>query len=265
MKKLFLTSCIFVLTLAASHSLFAKNNDVSSRKISIANNPNQTYFLIGESNVKSNNDDKPHGLVIIMPGGDGSADFHPFITNIYRQAIPKNYLAAQPIAVKWTQKQYIVWPTKRDKVKKMKFTTETFVEDVIKDVQSQYDIDPDKIFTFTWSSSGPAAYAIATQKQTAVKGSFIAMSVFKPAKLKSKNAKGHSFYIYHSKQDKVAPYRFAYTAMRRLTKNNANVTLKTYNGGHGWMHANLWKNISDGIKFLDANACETKATKNDQE
>ena len=30
---------------------------------------------------------KKLGLLIVLPGGDGSADFHPFVRNIQRQAI----------------------------------------------------------------------------------------------------------------------------------------------------------------------------------
>lgn len=48
---------------------------------------------------------------------------------------------------------------------------------VIKAVQGQHRIDPNRVFTLSWSSSGPAAYAISLQEQSPVVGSYIAMSV----------------------------------------------------------------------------------------
>jgi len=48
---------------------------------------------------------KGYGLLVVLPGGSGMADFHPFIKRIYKHAIPEGYLLAQPVAVKWTEKQ----------------------------------------------------------------------------------------------------------------------------------------------------------------
>src|SRR4051812_11624387 len=72
-----------------------------------------------------------------------------------------------------------------------------------------------RIYTMSWSPSGPAAYAIALQETTAVSGSYVAMSVFRPATLPPvTRAKGRLFLIEHSPQDKVCPYRDAETALR---------------------------------------------------
>ena len=40
---------------------------------------------------------------------------------------------AQPVAVKWTEQQQIVWPTDKHRVEGMKFSTEQFVDAVIED------------------------------------------------------------------------------------------------------------------------------------
>ena len=58
---------------------------------------------------------------MVLPGGDGSADFHPFVKRIFKNAVPEGYVLAQPIAVKWSDKQEIVWPTAKNRVEKMKF------------------------------------------------------------------------------------------------------------------------------------------------
>src|SRR5260370_8353160 len=115
-----------------------------------------------------------------MPGGDGSAAFHPFVKRIYTHALSDRYLAAQPIAFQWTPDQQIVWPSKTNPVAKMKFSTEEFVDAVIEDVAKKYKLDRARVFTLSWSSSGPAAYAISLQNQRKVTRSFTATSVFNP-------------------------------------------------------------------------------------
>ena len=78
-----------------------------------------------------------YGLLIVMPGGGGGRGFHPFVKRIYKHVLGDDWVAAQPIAVRWSEKQVIVWPTKGSPVKGMKFTTEEFVEDAIADVRSR--------------------------------------------------------------------------------------------------------------------------------
>src|SRR5262249_14427728 len=151
-----------------------------------------------------------YGLVVILPGGDGSAEFLPFVKRIYKNALADHYLAAQPVAKNWTPAQHIVWPTKTNPVEKMQFTTEEFIEAVIQDVSKKFNIDRKKVFTLCWSSSGPAAYATALRNPHSVTGSFIAMSVFNPKFLPPlEGGKGHPFYLFHSEQDRVCPFRMA--------------------------------------------------------
>ena len=194
-----------------------------------------------------------YGLVVIMPGGDGSADFHPFVKRIYKNALSDRYLAAQPIAVNWADDQQIVWPTKTNPVAKMKFGTEEFIEAVIEDVAKKHKLDRTRVFSLSWSSSGPAAYEASLQNQGSVKGSFIAMSVFNPTFLPPlKEAKGHAYYLYHSQQDRVCPYRMAEQAKNSLAENGAKVRLETYEGGHGW-RGNVYHDIRNGIEWLEKN------------
>jgi predicted esterase len=154
--------------------------------------------------------------------------------------------------VKWTAEQQIVWPTANNRVKDMKFSTEEFVDAVIKEVSGRHNLDPERVFTLAWSSSGPAVYA-ASLSNDKITGSFIAMSVFKPDLLPSlEKAKGRTYYLYHSPQDRVCPFRMAQQAARELKKNGAAVKLETYEGGHGW-RGNLYDNIRDGLEWLEKN------------
>jgi RNA polymerase sigma factor (sigma-70 family) len=224
--------------------------DIASQELQAAGDGNKRYFLIGP---KKNAEPAPegYGLLVIMPGGDGSADFHPFVKRIYKYALSDRYLAAQPIAINWTPNQEIVWPTKTNPVAKMKFSTEEFVEAVIADVAKKHKLDRTRVFTLSWSSSGPAAYATSLQNKRSVTGSFIAMSVFNPKFLPPlKEAKGHAYYLYHSSEDRVCPYRMAEQAQNSLAENGAKVRLETYKGGHGW-RGNVYSDIRRGVEWLE--------------
>src|SRR5262249_6074501 len=169
------------------------------------------------------------------------------------------YVAAQPVAVKWTADQQIVWPTKTNPVTGMKFSTEEFIDAVIEDVAKKHKLDRTKVFTLSWSSSGPAAYATSLQEKRGVTGSFIAMSVFNPKFLPPlKGANGHAYYLYHSPQDRACPYRMAEQAKTSLAENGAKVHLETYEGGHGW-RGDLYTDIHDGVEWLEKNG--TKVTR----
>ena len=232
--------------------------DVPSQDLKIGKDENKRYFLIGPAKDVSP-PAKGFGLIVLMPGGPGTADFHPFIKRIYKNAIPDGYVVAQPVAVKWNAKQEIVWPTAKNKdaVEGLKFTTEEFVDAVIDDVASKHKLNPDRVFTLTWSSSGPAAYAVSLTNPK-VRGSFVAMSVFKPDQLpKLDAAKGHAYYLYHSPDDRICPYRMAEQAEKELAKAGAKVKLVDYAGGHGW-RGPLYDDIATGIKWLEGSATPPK-------
>jgi predicted esterase len=77
------------------------------------------------------------------------------------------------------------------------------------------------------------------------------MSVFKPNLLSQlSNAKDRHFYIFHSKQDRVCPYRMASSANQQLSKNGAHVKFVEYSGGHGW-RGDVFGNIRNGIHWLE--------------
>lgn len=192
-----------------------------------------------------------YGLLVVLPGGDGSADFHPFVSNILANSLGDDFVLAQPLARKWTDDQVIVWPTTKLRVKKMGYTTEKLVESVIKDVQSKTKVDSNRIYLLGWSSGGPAVYASLQKKNCPATGGIAAMSVYKPKFLPpADNAKGRSVYILHSPDDRTCPYWMAKNAVESLTKASARVTLVDYEGGHGW-HGDVFGNIRSGIDWLE--------------
>jgi predicted esterase len=234
---------------------------VPSEDLKIGGDANKRYFLIGGGkDVKA--PETGFKLAVIMPGGPGTADFNPFVKRIWMNALSKEYLVAQPVAFKWAEGQEIVWPTKTNPVKGMKFSTEDFVDAVIKDVAGRYKIDPRFIFTFSWSSSGPAAYAISLQEKKAVTGSFVAMSVFKPDFLPPlKNAKGHAYFIDHARDDKTCPFRMAEKARDELGKAGAKVEFSEQEGGHGWAGGDVYGRMRKGFEWLEKNAAPPQASR----
>jgi predicted esterase len=223
--------------------------DIASQDLRLGKDEHKRYFLIAPAkDVKPPK--KGYGLLIVLPGGPGSADFHPFVKRIYKYAVPEGYVLAQLVAVKWTEDQQIVWPTDRNPAEAMKFSTEEFVDAVMKDVGRRHRLDPGRIFTLTWSSSGPAAYAISLSSKK-VTGSFIAMSVFKPDLLPPlEKAKGHAYFLYHSPDDRVCPFAMAERAAKDLKEYGAAVKLATYEGGHGW-RGDLYQHVREGLKWLE--------------
>jgi predicted esterase len=250
LRKCFLAACALLLVPAA---LPAQEDvtDVPSQDLRAGNDEHKRYFLIGPlKGVKEPKDG--YGLFVILPGGPGTAEFHPFVKRIAKHALPDRYLVAQPVAVKWTDKQEVVWPTTKLKAEKMGFTTEEFVAAVIEDVGKRHRLDPRSVFVLAWSSSGPAAYAISLSNPK-VSGSFVAMSVFRPDWLIGlEKAKGHAYYLYQSPDDRVTPFAHAQRAAKELSKHGARVELREYEGGHGW-RGPVFDEIRRGVEWLEKN------------
>jgi predicted esterase len=224
--------------------------DVRSRELRAGGDASKRYFLISPGEGEAAPEDG-YRLLLVLPGGAGGEDFHPFVKRIFEHALSDDYLLAQLISIKWTPEQQIVWPTRKSLVPGQRFSTEEFVEAVVKDVKEKYRLDPGHVFTLSWSSGGPAAYALSLQKQKSVTGSFIAMSVFKPQSLPAlEAARGHAYFLYHSPTDGVCPFTMAKAANVLLGRNGATVELTTYQGGHGW-RGDVYGAIRRGIEWLE--------------
>lgn len=228
--------------------------DIPSQERTLANNDKQKYFLIGDT--KAEPPKNGFALLIILPGGTGAADFNPFVKNIWANALPEGYLVAQLVAVQ-SPTSKVTWPTAKSKDPKQTFTTESFILGVIKDVKSAAKIDDARVFTLSWSSGGPAAYAISVMKDSPVRGSFVAMSIFNPAEVKPTiaNAKGRRYYLFQSPTDTVTKFPHAETARKQLTAAGAKVKLVKYEGGHGW-YGDVFGNIRAGIEWLESKDAE---------
>ena len=222
--------------------------DVPSQDLRLGGDESKRYLLAGP--IKNSKEPKDgYALLLVMPGGEGTAGFHPFVKRVYKNALPDGFLVVQPVPVKWTPDQTTIWPTEKSKVTGMKYTTEEFVEGIIEELEKTKKIDAAKVFTLSWSSSGPAAYVLSTRKKGLVKGSFIAMSVFHREDLDLDLVKDQNYYILHSPDDTTCPFKMAEEARDTLRKKGAKVEFATYLGGHGWQ-GNVFANIRNGVEWL---------------
>ena len=213
--------------------------EVAIQDRNVGNDPRKRYLLIGSSRA-SDAPDRGRRLLLLLPGGDGGADFQTFARRIAKYALPPGYLLAQLVAHAWTPEQAneVVWPTVAHTAAGVGFTTEEFVAEVIAEVSRTNKIDHRFIFVLGWSSGGPPVYASSLTTATQVTGWFVAMSVFKPDQLPPlARAKGRAYFIFHSPDDALCPFPMAENAAEQLQANGAVAKLATYDGGHGWRGA----------------------------
>ena len=190
-------------------------------------------------------------LLLVLPGGDGSAEFFPFVQQIHATQLKARFVVAQMLAP-----PQIVWPTRASVLDGS--TTEEAIAAVIEDVAQKTAIDRGQVYALAWSSSGPAVYAGLLQEGSPLKGALIAMSVFRPEMLgTSANLRGRRVYLLHSPEDQVCPYRMAKDAETRLSAVGATVKFVDYAGGHGWQESALSR-IGEGMSWLS----ETKEASN---
>lgn len=219
-------------------------------------NPDKHYFLIGP---RPGQKQPANGykLVLILPGGDGSADFHPWCKRIVENALPQGYVGVQLVAPVWTSdSDRRVWPIRQQHIDSVQFTTEDFIGKVVKEVRARIAINERYVFTLGWSSGGPPIYSMSLQPDSVITGTFVAMSVFKPEQLPSLDAaKGCAYYILHSPDDWIPFDKFPKVAERTLREHGARVKLQTYQGGHGWTD-DPFGNIRRGIEWLEAQQLE---------
>jgi predicted esterase len=224
---------------------------IASADLLAGDDPKKRFFLVGPHD-PGHKPETGYKLLLVLPGGDGSADFQPFVSGIFANSLSREYLLAQLVAPKWSEQQAdtVVWPKASDALPQVKFSTEEFIFAVVEAVKEKHAVDPRSIYTLSWSSGGPAAYAASLTENTPITGSFVAMSVFKPDQLPGlARARGKAYYILHSPQDFIG-MSFPEAARDQLAGAGATTRLATYEGGHGW-HGDPFANIRAGIAWLE--------------
>lgn len=189
-------------------------------------------------------------LLVVMPGGDGSAAFFPFLKRVVKNSLPQDTLLVQLVAKKWSEDENrVVWPHAKLNPQKATFLTEEFVSKGIDGVAKKHKIDRKQVYACGWSSGGPAVWATLLQKNSPFQGAFVAMSVFHPQYVPPvENAKGKRVFILHSPEDFI-PIKMAETARDQLRQAGATVEYATYEGGHGW-HGDVFRYFREATIFL---------------
>ncbi len=192
------------------------------------------------------------GLLVVLTAGDGSgANATALWEDISHNVLKDRYLIALPVAPRWSAEQKIAWLTAASKadVKQAKFTTETLVADIVKDVSSTYTPDPARIFLHGTADSGPAVYAASLESATPFRGFYLVGAAFHSAGLPLKMAKGRRYLLQNSREDKANPYLMATAAQKILSDNGAVVKLLPYRGKGGY-------DFSDGRDKAMTNALD---------
>lgn len=195
--------------------------------------------------------EKGFKVAIVLPGGDGSADFKEFVRRIFFHCGEMNgFVFAQLVAPKWTEPQGIVWPLENNLGTDAKFSTESFIREAIAEIGKSVTVDPEHVYVMGWSSGGPAAYG-ALLSLPEVRGAFVAMSVFKPVNYTGlQGAKGKRLYLYQSPDDKITAMRWAKDAESKLKDAGATVQLVEYAGGHGFQSGDVFGDLRKGFDWL---------------
>ncbi|TVQ54426.1 MAG: hypothetical protein EA377_05545, partial [Phycisphaerales bacterium] len=224
---------------AATHDDDAIDQDQKSahgEKLHVAAGHEQMRYLQHGPGEDVEPPDDGFKLLLVLPGGDGGGDFAPFLSRVHSHSLDDTWILAQMIAPVWSEDQpnQIVWPTSFLRWPTMEFTTEAFIDAVVADVQQRHAVDQQHIYALGWSSGGPPVYAAAMREETALRGAFVAMSIFREHQCPpAKHARERSFYLLHSPDDFIA-MDFPHEAKRVLREAGARVTLVEYEGGHGW-------------------------------
>jgi predicted esterase len=225
--------------------------EISVRRCFGGGNAKQQYFLMRQREPAEAAE--KCGLLVILPGGPGSADFLPFCANVLtRFAVPDDFLVAQLVAPQWREgDNRIVWPSQVFPDKKAEFTTEAFIAAVIDELTKKEPIDERFVFTLGWSSSGHVLYSASTRVPQ-VRGSVIAMSRFLPGRyVQTDKLQGKCYYLYHSPDDRICRFAEAELAVETLTEHGARAKLVPYEGGHGWRPFTFYADrIREGILWL---------------
>src|SRR5262245_26173293 len=156
-----------LLTFLASASAARQDDPPAPEDVKIGGDAHKRYLLHGAGkDAKAPADGWK--LLVVMPGGDGSAEFAPFVGRIRESVLGKDWLVVQIVAPVWEEEQAKknVWPTKLSPWPKMEFTCEELFAAVLEDVAKSRKLDPKYLLTLAWSSSGTLAYALGLQEKS---------------------------------------------------------------------------------------------------
>jgi predicted esterase len=196
------------------------------------------------------------GLLVVLTGDGNGADSVTFWSEMAQKALHEGYYIALAVAPKWSAAQSRTWLTRSSlkQVKEAKFSTESFVADIVKDISATHKIDPNRVFLHGVSEGGPVVYACSLEETTPFKGFYLLSSAFKSSQLPPlSHARGRRYYLQHSQDDRVSPYWMAEAAQKMLTEQGAVVKLAVYRGDHGYTFTDdVGTKIGEAVTWMEA-------------
>ncbi len=220
--------------------------------VSLPELPQSLYYVIPARSAAK--EGVGRGLLVVLPGGDGSTEFLAWVETIATQT-PEDFITVLVTAPKWDAKQAqeVVWPLAATGIASAKYTTETYVNAVVDAVAKQDTIDPARMVLLTWSSSGPVAWAMALQEKALFARYYVAMSIFpRASKDQLRQARGKRFFLDQSPDDQTTRFAHAEAALKAISSAGAATRLVTYAGGHGFVDEPLPR-LREGLRWLLSN------------
>lgn len=258
LASLLLASLLLAPRTAAQDSTApAVAQDPATSAIAIDGLPKSGYHLLPAR--QQTPPDAGFGLLVVLPGGDGSSAFLPWVQNGIHAQAPDDFVCALVTAPVWSDKQKIVWPTAARKERGMEYTTEDYVRAVVAHVAEAQPIDAARRVVLGWSSSGPALYDLLLSDDNPFPRAYLAMSVFpRQSSAALKRASGLRVLLDQSPDDEVTRFVEAERAHAALTKAGAVVQLVSYRGGHGWQD-DPQARLRRGLEWLLSDRPATRA------
>jgi predicted esterase len=173
------------------------------------------------------------GLIVVLTSDGDAASSAGFWNEAAAHGLGKQYYVAVVVAPKWTDNQQFVWLTAQDikSFKEAKFTTETLVADVVRDVASTRQIDPNRVFLHGIGNGGSAVYSASLEEKSPFRGFYILSAAFRSSALPPlERAIGRRYLIQNGKDDRMHPYWIAEAAQKLFVRKGAVVRLEASTG-----------------------------------
>ncbi len=209
--------------------------------------PKSLYFVMAPKKPAAAG--RKNGLIVVLPGGNGSRDFLPWVENALLAQRPDDCAGVLVTSVKWQRDQETIWPTKSNPVPGMEYTTEQYVRAVVAAVEKDLAVDPVRRVVVAWSSSGPAIHPLMAVEDGPFARAYIAMSVWPRDLVNLAPVKARRYVLDQSPEDQTTTFSHVREAYAALTKAGAVVRLSTYAGGHGW-HDEPLPRFKQGLTWL---------------
>src|SRR4051794_30018660 len=97
-----IATAVILLVMWCGHSPCRAQDDVAdvpSEDLRVGGNEQQRYFLSGAGKANEKEPKDGFAFLLVLPGGDGSAEFNPFVKRIWNNALQEGMIVAHLVAI----------------------------------------------------------------------------------------------------------------------------------------------------------------------